>query len=93
MPDAWSRKDERKYEHIKESYEERGISEDEAEERAARTVNRDRSREGRTLEQEARGGPTRAQLYTRAKRLDIEGRSRMNKAELARAVAQRDSDR
>ena len=35
MPDAWSNKDERKYEHIKEGYEERGKSEAEAEEIAA----------------------------------------------------------
>ena len=31
--------------------------------------------------------PTRAELYEEAKRLDIEGRSKMNKAELGRAVA------
>jgi hypothetical protein len=48
MPDAWSNKDERKYEHIKESSLESGKSEDRAEEIAARTVNRDRREEGRT---------------------------------------------
>ncbi len=31
--------------------------------------------------------PSRAQLYERAKRLDIEGRSKMNKSELQRAIA------
>lgn len=52
MPqDAWSDKRERQYEHIKESYEDRGISEDEAEERAARTVNKERSEAGETKEQ------------------------------------------
>ncbi len=51
MPDAWSKKDERKYEHIKESYEDRGKSEDTAEEIAARTVNKGRKEEGRTKEQ------------------------------------------
>ena len=51
MPDAWSNKDERKYEHIKDSYEDRGKSEDTAEEIAARTVNKDRREEGRTKEQ------------------------------------------
>jgi hypothetical protein len=30
MPDAWSSKDERQYEHIKESNEERGMGEDRA---------------------------------------------------------------
>jgi hypothetical protein len=39
MPRSWSAKRERQYEHIKDSYEDRGISKDEAEERAARTVN------------------------------------------------------
>jgi plasmid stabilization system protein ParE len=48
MPDAWSAKRERQYEHIKDSYEERGASEDEAEERAARTVNKERREEGET---------------------------------------------
>jgi hypothetical protein len=44
----------RQYEHIKESYEERGISEGEAEERAARTVNKTRREHGETRSQ--RGG-------------------------------------
>ena len=35
---AWTDKRERQYEHIKDSYEDRGVSADEAEERAARTV-------------------------------------------------------
>ena len=38
----------RQYEHIKESYEERGVSKDEAEERAARTVNKQRREAGET---------------------------------------------
>lgn len=44
-------KRDRQYEHIKESYEERGVSEDEAEERAARTVNKERREAGETKEQ------------------------------------------
>ena len=51
MPEGWSDKRERQYEHIKESYKERGVSNDEAEERAARTVNKERSEEGETKEQ------------------------------------------
>jgi plasmid stabilization system protein ParE len=43
---AWSDKRERQYEHIKDSYEDRGISEGEAEERAARTVNKERREAG-----------------------------------------------
>lgn len=43
---AWSRKRERQYDHIKEGLEERGRSADEAEEIAARTVNKERARSG-----------------------------------------------
>ena len=48
MPDAWSAKRERQYEHIKDSLEERGSSEDKAEEIAARTVNKQRAEAGET---------------------------------------------
>ena len=49
MPEkAWGDKRERQYEHIKESYEERGRGEDKAEELAARTVNKERSEAGET---------------------------------------------
>ena len=43
---AWSNKRERQYEHIKEGLEDRGRSEDTAEEIAARTVNKERARSG-----------------------------------------------
>ena len=43
---AWSKKRERQYDHIKEGLEDRGRSEDEAEEIAARTVNKERARAG-----------------------------------------------
>ena len=45
---AWSPKREQQYEHVKEGYERRGVSEDEAEERAARTVNKERRVAGET---------------------------------------------
>ena len=49
MPqDAWTDKRERQYGHIKDSYKERGVGEDEAEERAARTVNKERAEHGET---------------------------------------------
>jgi hypothetical protein len=102
---AWSDKRERQYEHIKEGLEERGRSEDEAEEIAARTVNKERARHGEAKESsrsstddissgrrgglrshKGAGGPTRDQLYGEAKRRNIKGRSKMNKAQLARAV-------
>jgi plasmid stabilization system protein ParE len=51
MPKEWSDKRERQYEHIKDSYEDRGVSEDKAEERAARTVNKERRETGETKSQ------------------------------------------
>ena len=48
MPKEWTDKRERQYEHIKESYKDRGVSTDEAEERAARTVNKERREKGET---------------------------------------------
>ncbi|HET7419402.1 MAG TPA: plasmid stabilization protein [Candidatus Dormibacteraeota bacterium] len=47
---AWSDKRERQYEHIKEGLLERGTSEDKAEEIAARTVNKERARDGEAQE-------------------------------------------
>lgn len=46
---AWSKKRERQYEHIKDGLTEHGRSEDEAEEIAARTVNKERARAGESL--------------------------------------------
>ena len=43
MPNAWSAKRERQYQHIKDSVESRGKSEKVAEEIAARTVNKERA--------------------------------------------------
>jgi len=94
MP-SWSRKDERQYEHIKESELERGASEDRAEEIAARTVNKHRREEGRTPSQRTQGtgNPnvaleerSRDELYNLAQELDIKGRSKMSKDELSQAI-------
>ena len=41
-------KRDRQFEHIKESYVEQGVSRDEAEERAARTINKQRREAGET---------------------------------------------
>jgi hypothetical protein len=50
MPKAWNAKRERQYEHIKEGLEDKGRSEDTAEEIAARTVNKERARSGEAKE-------------------------------------------
>ena len=101
----WSAKRERQYEHVKEGYEKRGHSEEEAEEIAARTVNKERARHGESREaselskkdissgrrgglrsHQGEGGRTYDQLYQEAKEKNVRGRSKMNKAQLLRAV-------
>src|SRR4051794_2086619 len=47
---AWSKKRERQYEHIKDAQLDKGVKEDEAEEIAARTVNKERARHGEAKE-------------------------------------------
>ena len=49
-PQAWSDKRERQYRKIKQSAQERGQSEERAEEIAARTVNKERARAGEAKE-------------------------------------------
>lgn len=97
----WRRKDERQYEHIKDSQEERGSSEKRAKEIAARTVNKTRREEGRTPHQttQGTGNPnspleerSKQELYNRAKEMNIDGRSRMNKKELVEAIRGRRGD-
>ena len=48
MPRPWSDKRERQYEHIKDSYKDEGVTDDKAEELAARTVNNQRAEKGET---------------------------------------------
>jgi hypothetical protein len=98
MPDAWSDKDERQYQHIKKSSKARGKSTDRAEEIAARTVNKRRRREGRTPNSTTQGSGnpntrlterTIQELRNRARELRIAGRSQMDKAELVEAIRKR----
>lgn len=97
---AWTDKDERMYEHIKQGELERGRSADRAEEIAARTVNKERRLEGRTLSgrktTQGTGNPnlplesrSKEELLNRARQLGIEGRSRMTKAELIGSIRRR----
>jgi len=76
MPPAGVRKGTkraRQYERIKDSQLDQGRSESKAEEIAARTVNKEKGR-------------TREQLYNEARQRGVEGRSKMNKDQLRRAV-------
>ncbi|MFD6400231.1 plasmid stabilization protein [Nocardia sp. NPDC060249] len=98
---AWSDKRERQYKDIKKSERDRGRSEGRAEEIAARTVNKTRAQHGETKGSskssrsggsaqrrggQQSGGKTRDQLYDEARRRNIDGRSKMNKQELANAL-------
>jgi plasmid stabilization system protein ParE len=103
---AWSDKRERQYEHIKDGLLERGEDEDDAEQIAARTVNKERARSGEARQSSRSstddissgrrgglrshrgpGGRTYDQLYNEARRKNLKGRSKMNKAQLERALS------
>ena len=106
MPTTWTEKQERKYEHIRDSERDQGASPRRAKEIAARTVNKERAQRGQAktssrsstndMSSSRRGGlrsgtnrpkgRTKAQLYNEAKQRGIEGRSKMTKAQLQRAV-------
>jgi hypothetical protein len=95
MPSSWTEKRERQYEHIKDSALDRGAPEPRAKEIAARTVNKQRRESGETpnTRTQGTGNPrlrmqdrSRDELYNTARKLDIEGRSRMSKDELVEAI-------
>jgi hypothetical protein len=91
MPRAWTKKDERQFDHVKESELDRGRSETKAAEIAGRTVNKTRREQGRTPNKRTQGtgNPnlplaerTRDELYNLAKELNVSGRSKMTKGDL-----------
>jgi Rho termination factor, N-terminal domain len=94
----WNEKEERQYEHVKKSELDRGRSNARAEEIAARTVNKQRRKAGKTqkLSTSGTGNPNTSledrsvdELRNRARELKVEGRSRMSKKELIRAIRRR----
>lgn len=95
MPKPWTNKDERQYDHIKQSVVEGGASLSEAKEIAARTVNKQRRVEGKTSNRRTMGtgNPklplaerSRDELYNLAKEGQVKGRSRMSKQQLLEAL-------
>jgi hypothetical protein len=98
MPNPWTSKDERQYDHIRKSERRRGRSNERAKEVAARTVNKQRRLERRTPNKttQGTGNPrlplvdrTVAELRNLAAERNIRGRSKMNKAELVKAIQNR----
>lgn len=94
MP-SWTDKDERMYEHIKESETESGEKTGRAEEIAARTVNKHRREEGRTPNSrtEGTGNPrhglesrSKDELENRAEELNVHDARSKNKSELVKEI-------
>ena len=98
MPSSWTRKDERQYEHVKESERKQGASLKRAKEIAARTVNKHRRESGRTPNKRSQGtgnpntsleDRSRDELYNEARKRNISGRSGMSKQDLIKALRSR----
>lgn len=94
MPKQWTDKEERQYEHIKDSVKKRGGAR--AKEIAARTVNKQRRKQGKTANSRSSGTGnrnralsqrTRTELYNQAAKRKIAGRSRMTKQQLVEALS------
>jgi hypothetical protein len=98
MTPGWTDKDERQYEHVRDSQKQRGRSTDRAKEIAARTENKQRRSEGRTPNARTSGtGNPNSSLESRsvdelrniAADLEIAGRSGMRKHDLIEAIRAR----
>lgn len=94
MP-GWTKKEDRQYKEILRSNLDRGLSEDRAKEIAARTVNKQRRQRGKTPNKTSQGtgNPnqrlekrTKRELYNVARKMDVSGRSKMDKGQLIQAI-------
>ena len=97
MP-SWTKTEERQYEHIKESNQERGLPTKRAKEIAARTVNKHRREKGETPQKRTQGtgnpntpleDRSKDELYNIARDLNIHGRSNMTKDALINAIREK----
>ncbi len=97
MSIKWRNKDERQFKHIKNSLINDDKTSEQANEIAARIVNKQRRKEGVTnnITTLGTGNPytsleerSKRELYNRAKQLNIDGRSKLNKKELIAAIRQ-----
>ena len=97
MP-AWTKKEDRQYEKIRDSNLKRGMSTDRAKEIAARTVNKQRREQGKTPNQRTQGtgnphtsleSRTKDEVYNIAQKMNIRGRSKMTKPQLIDAIRER----
>ncbi len=91
----WTDKDKRQFSHIESSKLKGGSSDEEAAEIAARTVNKQRRKEGRTQNKttQGTGNPNKslaertvAELHNLASAKRIKGRSKMRKLELVEVL-------
>lgn len=90
MPLGWSRKRKRQYEHVKESEVDRGNTQPEAEEIAARTVNKERARKGETRDQAST--PEEKVVGSKKGTTDSDSDDALSKAELYAEAKRRNID-
>ncbi len=99
MPSKWSDKDERMYEHVKESEKEHGEKTERAKEIAARTVNKHRREDGRTPNKRTQGtgnprhsleSRSKDELENRASELHIKNAKSKSKSELVREIREKE---
>ena len=98
MPETWTAKEERQYEHVRKSVIHNGRRPGLASEFAAPTASEQRRQDERTPDRRTAGtgnplAPleerSKDELYNLAEQHDIKGRSRMNKTQLITAIRRR----